>query len=84
MVDENQEEQDEQEESLSPKHATVALLLSIFFGIFGVDRFYLGYVGTGILKLITLGGLGVWWIIDIALIALRVLRDSQGRQLTFP
>lgn len=78
------EKQDEQEENLSSKHATVALLLSIFFGIFGVDRFYLGYVGTGILKLVTLGGLGVWWIIDIARIALRAMRDRQGRQLTFP
>lgn len=46
-----------------------ALLLSIFVGGVGVDRFYMGYVGTGILKLITLGGLGIWWLIDLILIA---------------
>ena len=47
----------------------VALLLSIFLGGLGIDRFYMGYVGTGILKLITLGGLGIWALIDIILIA---------------
>lgn len=59
----------------------VALLLSIFVGTLGVDRFYLGKVGTGILKLITAGGLGVWWIIDIILIATGSMRDAQGRPL---
>lgn len=47
----------------------VALLLSIFLGNLGVDRFYMGYIGTGILKLITFGGLGIWWLIDLILIA---------------
>ena len=47
----------------------VALLLSILIGGLGIDRFYLGYIGTGILKLITLGGLGIWWLIDLILIA---------------
>jgi TM2 domain-containing membrane protein YozV len=47
----------------------VALLLSILLGGLGIDRFYLGYIGTGILKLITLGGLGIWWLIDLILIA---------------
>lgn len=59
----------------------VALLLSIFLGGIGVDRFYLGKVGTGILKLITIGGFGIWYVIDIILIAAGSMRDAQGRPL---
>ena len=47
----------------------MALLLSIFLGSLGVDRFVMGHVGLGILKLITGGGCGVWWLIDVILIA---------------
>jgi TM2 domain-containing membrane protein YozV len=47
----------------------VTLVMSVFFGSIGVDRFIMGKVGTGILKLITFGGLGVWWLIDLILIA---------------
>jgi len=43
--------------------------MSIIFGQLGVDRFIMGYVGTGILKLLTGGGLGIWWLIDLTLIA---------------
>ncbi|PIU28255.1 MAG: hypothetical protein COT09_05595 [Candidatus Hydromicrobium americanum] len=43
--------------------------MSIVFGQFGVDRFIMGHVGLGILKLITFGGFGIWWIIDVILIA---------------
>jgi TM2 domain-containing membrane protein YozV len=63
------------------KNWLVALLLSIFVGVLGVDRFYLGKIGTGILKLITFGGLGIWWVIDLVLIASGNMKDSKGREL---
>ena len=64
-----------------PKSWVAALLLSIFLGELGIDRFYLGKVGTGILKLITLGGFGIWWLIDLILIATNSMTDSNGRPL---
>ena len=60
---------------------TAAFLLSYFLGIFGVDRFYLGYTGLGILKLITCGGAGIWAIVDMILIGIGNLKDAQGLPL---
>ena len=49
----------------------VTLVMSIFFGALGVDRFMMGHIGLGLLKLCTLGGFGVWWLVDVILIATR-------------
>lgn len=53
---------------MSFKNPVVSLILSIFLGEFGFDRFYIGNIGLGILKLLTGGGCGVWWLIDLFLI----------------
>jgi TM2 domain-containing membrane protein YozV len=63
------------------KSYVTALLLSLFLGGLGIDRFYLGYTGLGIAKLLTLGGFGIWALIDFILIAVRSIADSDGRPL---
>jgi len=62
----------------SGKKWVVAVLLSFFLGGLGVDRFYLGYTVAGIIKLITLGGLGLWALIDFILILIRALKPKNG------
>jgi len=47
----------------------LTIIMSVIFGSLGVDRFLMGHVGLGILKLITLGGCGIWWLVDVILIA---------------
>lgn len=66
---------------VSDKSWLTATLLSFFLGGLGIDRFYLGYQGLGILKLVTLGGVGVWAIIDFIRIVTGSLGDSEGRPL---
>jgi hypothetical protein len=65
----------------SDKEYLIALLFSIFLGFYGVDRFYMGQAGLGIGKLLTFGGCGIWYLIDIVLIAIRSSNDSMGRPL---
>lgn len=65
----------------SGKDFITAYVLSIFFGWLGVDRFYLGHIVTGIIKLLTLGGYGIWTLIDIVLILTGKLKSANGQEL---
>ena len=58
------------------KDPTVSLLLSVFFGSLGVDRFYIGDVGAGVGKLLTGGGLGIWWLIDLFVISNKTKKNN--------
>ena len=67
---------------MTDKRILPALLLCFFFGVFGFHRFYVGKIGTGILQLITIGGLGLWALFDFVLIIIGAFTDKEGNKLT--
>ena len=65
----------------SEKDWLITLILSILVGGFGIDRFYTGSVLLGILKLVTLGGLGLWWLIDLIMLVTGNYKDGDGNRI---
>ncbi len=68
-------------QEFSRKEFVPAILLCFFLGGLGVHRFYLGKIGTGILMLLTLGGLGIWTLIDFVRIVIGSMTDKDGLPL---
>jgi TM2 domain-containing membrane protein YozV len=62
----------------SEKSWTVTLCLSLCLGIVGADRFYLDSLSLGLLKLISCGGFGLWWLIDLVLLFSGNMKDGHG------
>jgi TM2 domain-containing membrane protein YozV len=67
---------------LSEKRKLPAFLLCLVFGILGVHRFYVGKIATGVLQLLTIGGFGIWWLLDLLVILLGGFTDKEGKLIT--
>lgn len=74
----------QQMESRSPRSRVVAALMCFFFGYFGVHRFYAGKFWTGLLMLVTGGGFGIWWLVDLVIILLGRFKDAENRVIGPP
>jgi hypothetical protein len=66
---------------ISDKSRGIALVLAVVLGVFGAHRFYAGRIGTALLMLFTLGGLGVWYVYDLIMIIAGSFTDAEGRRL---
>jgi TM2 domain-containing membrane protein YozV len=73
--------QNQASKSVSPKDKGILILLAWLLGALGVDRFYRGQVGLGILKLITLGGCGIWKLVDIILYTVASLPSDSNNKV---
>ncbi len=68
-------------ENISSKSRLAAALLCFFLGVFGVHRFYLRKTWTAILMILTLGGLGIWTLVDLIFIVTGSFRDKEGKRV---
>lgn len=63
------------------RHFLAVFFFSFMWGIFGIDRFYMGKYASGILKLVTVGGFGIWALVDLSVVMSGGMRDSNGNEM---
>lgn len=66
----------------SDKRILPAFLLCFFFGVFGAHRFYVGKIGSAVAQLLTIGGLGVWTLVDLIILVCGAFTDGAGNRMT--
>lgn len=71
-----------QKSTESPKSRLLLLILCFFLGWFGGHRFYVNKIGSGILMLVTMGGFGMWYFVDLVMISLGVFKDKDDLSVT--
>ena len=67
---------------MTDKRILPAFLLCFLLGIFGAHRFYVGKIGTAVLQIFTLGGLGIWTLVDLIMIIVGAFTDKNGNKIT--
>ncbi|GAB3132028.1 TM2 domain-containing protein [Marisediminicola antarctica] len=81
VTTENKSDSAPPETQISSRSFVLTWLFALLLGFFGVDRFYLGKVGTGLLKLVTFSGFGIWYLVDLIIVLSGSARDKQGLPL---
>jgi hypothetical protein len=71
----------EDHSEVSDRTRAAAIPLAVLLGVFGAHRFYVGKTGTGVMMVCTLGGMGLWWLADLILLATGEFRDVEGRRV---
>jgi hypothetical protein len=72
---------EEDRDSISSKKRLITLILCALFGVFGAHRFYVGKAGSGFVQLITIGGLGIWYLIDCIIVIFGEFTDGEGKKI---
>ncbi|MBW2614170.1 MAG: TM2 domain-containing protein [Deltaproteobacteria bacterium] len=67
---------------MSEKRILPVFLLCLFLGAFGVHRFYVGKIWTGVLMFLTVGGFFIWWLIDLIVLIFGAFTDNEGNKIT--
>jgi len=75
--------QAELDDSISEKDWLPTFLICVFLGGLGIHRFFVGKIVTGLLMLITLGGIGVWYLIDVIVVAMGSFTDKSGALIKY-